>query len=313
MKILIVSGFLGAGKTTFIREMAKKTALDLVVMENEYGEVGIDGDLLGGEKKLNIWELTEGCICCSMKSDFASSVLTIANTLDPEYLIVEPTGVGLLSQVVENLRRIEYERILLLKPVTLLDANCFAHYVREYGDIFKDQLRAAGTIVISKRGFPDRGEEADSLLSAVREINPTAAVRLEHYTRAERGWWDALLSTALDGGALPAALQPAAPRLEQLGLSGISLPGPNHLLLFLEELIRGEYGRICRAKGFIDVGAGCCLRFDVVDDRYTVTGFLEAERPKSVFIGNGLKKNRLRRRLLKDYHPDARTIRIGRS
>ena len=94
MKILVVSGFLGAGKTTFIKEMAQKTKQDFVVMENEYGEVGIDKTILDEEKDINIWELTEGCICCSMKSDFASSILTIANTLDPEYLIVEPTGVG---------------------------------------------------------------------------------------------------------------------------------------------------------------------------------------------------------------------------
>ena len=117
MKILVVSGFLGAGKTTFIKEMAQKTKRDFVVMENEYGEVGIDKTILDEEKDINIWELTEGCICCSMKSDFASSILTIANTLDPEYLIVEPTGVGVLSNVIHNIRQIEYERISLLSPL----------------------------------------------------------------------------------------------------------------------------------------------------------------------------------------------------
>lgn len=91
MKILIVSGFLGAGKTTLIKEMANKTKRDFVVMENEYGDVDIDSNILKDEG-MNIWELTEGCVCCTMKQDFASSILTIANSLDPEYLIVEPTG-----------------------------------------------------------------------------------------------------------------------------------------------------------------------------------------------------------------------------
>ena len=97
MKILIVSGFLGAGKTTFIKEMSRKLDRDFVVMENEYGETNMDETFLQDNEKLNIWEMTEGCICCTMKADFASSILTIANTLDPEYLIVEPTGVGMLS------------------------------------------------------------------------------------------------------------------------------------------------------------------------------------------------------------------------
>ena len=100
-------------KTTFIKEMAAKTGRDFVIMENEYGEAGIDSALLKQEKNINVWELTEGCVCCTMKADFASSVLTIANTLDPEYLIVEPTGVGMLSSIIQNIRQISYERILL--------------------------------------------------------------------------------------------------------------------------------------------------------------------------------------------------------
>ena len=150
MRILVVSGFLGAGKTTFIKELARRTREDFSVMENEYGQVGIDGQLLAekempesGEEdagKLNIWELTEGCICCSMKSDFASSILTIANTIDPEYLIVEPTGVGMLSNVMNNIRLIQYERISLLSPITILDSNSFDRYCQEFPDIYRDQI-----------------------------------------------------------------------------------------------------------------------------------------------------------------------------
>ena len=128
MKILVVSGFLGAGKTTFIKELAKRTKKDFAVMENEFGAVGVDADFLEdgfskGDKTLNIWEMTEGCICCSVKTDFATSVLTIANTVDPEYLIVEPTGVGMLSGIIENIRKIQYERIGILKPVTILNGK----------------------------------------------------------------------------------------------------------------------------------------------------------------------------------------------
>ena len=116
MKILIVSGFLGAGKTTFIKALARCTGKKFAVLENEYGAAGIDGDRLNQSMKngeVNLWEMTDGCICCSAKGDFATSVLTIANAVDPEYLVVEPTGVGMLGHIVENLQQIEYERISL--------------------------------------------------------------------------------------------------------------------------------------------------------------------------------------------------------
>ena len=109
MKILIVTGFLGAGKTTFIRRLSRNIGKRFVILENEYGAAGIDGARLGKDvaEEGNIWEMTEQCICCSGKKDFASSVLTIANAVDPEYLIVEPTGVGRLSKIIENLKQIE--------------------------------------------------------------------------------------------------------------------------------------------------------------------------------------------------------------
>ena len=135
MKILVVSGFLGAGKTTFIRTLAERTKKDFAVMENEYGAVNVDGDLLEQTKDLNIWELTEGCICCSMQNDFATSILTIANTVDPEYLIVEPTGVGMLSKIIENIQKSEYERITLLEPLTILDGTMYDRCMSEFSEI----------------------------------------------------------------------------------------------------------------------------------------------------------------------------------
>ena len=129
MKILIVSGFLGAGKTTFIKRLARNVDQRFAILENEYGAAGIDGARLGQNRQgtqKNVWEMTEQCICCIGKKDFAASVLTIANVVDPEYLIVEPTGVGSLARIIENLRQIEYERIQLLSPVTIVDVTVTA-------------------------------------------------------------------------------------------------------------------------------------------------------------------------------------------
>ncbi|HIQ97781.1 MAG TPA: GTP-binding protein [Candidatus Limivivens merdigallinarum] len=304
MKILIVSGFLGAGKTTFIKRMLDVTGKDLVVMENEYGEVGIDGELLNQGEKVNIWELTEGCICCTMKSDFASSILTIAGTLDPEYLIVEPTGVGMLSNVIANIRQIEYERISLLSPVTIVDGNTFGQCRREYGEIFEDQVKTAGTVVVSKRGFESK-EEAGRLYGEIKKINPSAKIQVEPYEKLPPSWWLEFLNTDFSGSQISETKEEQ--NLDSVSLSGIALPSGNHVIAFLEELIQGKFGRIYRAKGFLDVGT-CFLRFDVVGDRYTVTGFPDTEIPRSVFIGKDLQKNRLRRRLLQNFHVDVKAL-----
>lgn len=191
MKILLVSGFLGAGKTTFIEEMTRKVKKDFVVLENEYGEVGIDGDLLKKDYD-KVWEMTEGCICCSMKSDFANSVMTIANSMDPEILIVEPTGVGMLSSVMNNIKKVEYDRIQILEPVTIVDPMCIDLYKEEFQDIFIDQIKSSRMIIISKT----EGLELDLIENAkkfIKDINPEADIFDGDYSRYDTSWWEGIL------------------------------------------------------------------------------------------------------------------------
>ena len=312
MRILVVSGFLGAGKTTFIKELARRTREDFSVMENEYGQVGIDGQLLAekempesGEEdagKLNIWELTEGCICCSMKSDFASSILTIANTIDPEYLIVEPTGVGTLSNVMSNIRLIQYERISLLSPITILDGNSFERYCREFPDIYRDQIASAGCVLVSKMEGADR-QTLEELEQSIRQINPDAEIFTTHYSANPDSWWESLLSRPADPAQkLPGKAE--TPDLQNLGLTEVSLPSGNQLLLFLQGVVAGVFGDICRAKGYLPVGSGeqtAWLRFDVVDHNYSITGIEAMPDSRAVLIGKGLKKNWLREVLQKNF------------
>lgn len=312
MRILVVSGFLGAGKTTFIKELARRTREDFSVMENEYGQVGIDGQLLAekempesGEEdagKLNIWELTEGCICCSMKSDFASSILTIANTIDPEYLIVEPTGVGMLSNVMSNIRLIQYERISLLSPITILDGNSFDRYCQEFPDIYRDQIASAGCVLVSKMEGADR-QTLEELEQSIRQINPDAEIFTTHYSANPDSWWESLLSRPADPAQkLPGKAE--TPDLQNLGLTEVSLPSGNQLLLFLQGVVAGVFGDICRAKGYLPVGSGeqtAWLRFDVVDHNYSITGIEAMPDSRAVLIGKGLKKNWLREVLQKNF------------
>ena len=297
MKVLVISGFLGAGKTTFLRELSRRTRRDFAVMENEYGQVGIDGSVLEQDTpELNIFELTEGCICCSMKSDFATSVLTIANTIDPEFLIVEPTGVGLLSRIIENLSQIQYEKITLLSPITILDGNSFEEYRKDYPDILTDQISSASTVLLSKMEGSD-DDEREALGKIVRKIAPNAEIVTDHYSHMPDSWWNGLLEKGLSG-PLPKTID-AELDMENLGLKDVRLDHPDELLLLLNGVISGLFGRICRAKGYMKAGSSW-LRFDVAGNRYSITGCEEMEESRAVFIGNDIKRSWLRDILQKD-------------
>ena len=302
MKVLIISGFLGAGKTSFIKELAKRTKKDFVILENEYGEVGIDGPLLNQESQLNqknneeniemkVWELTEGCVCCSMKADFATSILTIANALDPEFLVIEPTGVGVLSRVIENVKQIEYERISMLKPITLVDGHSYDRYIAEFADIYCDQIASAGTVIVSKMEFASQ-EELFALEKQLKEHNTEGEILLEHYTKKEDEWWHKLLKQSLDGTIL-VTQEIEEPTLENIGLQNISLLSENHLIAFLEDILRGKYGNIVRAKGYLNIN-NAWLRFDIADRLYAITGIEEMEDTRAVFIGKDIQRTTLK-------------------
>ena len=291
MKVLVLSGFLGAGKTTFLKELAKRTHKDFAVMENEYAPLNIDGSVLReSNEKLNIWELTEGCICCSSKADFASSVLTILNTIDPEYLIIEPTGVGMLSKILENLKNISYEKIELLSPVTLADGKTFFDFHREHRDVFEDQIRNAGTVLITKMESADPDEFA-RIREEIALLAPGASILDGPYQKEEDSWFLNLLSKGLSGEILTSNGQEEVP--ENLGLSEISLSSPCQLLLFLNGIVSGVFGNICRSKGSLKAGDSW-LRFDTSGTNYSVTGCPPSEESRAVFIGSGLKRTWLR-------------------
>nr|WP_318683209.1 GTP-binding protein [uncultured Acetatifactor sp.] len=302
MKILVISGFLGAGKTTFIKELVKRTKQDFAIMENEYGALNVDGDILGNyDDSLNVWEMTEGCICCTRKADFASSVLTIANTLDPAYLIVEPTGVGALSKIINNIRKIQYERISLLPPITILDGKNFSETMEKHHDLCMDQLEAAGTVVISKRESADP-EELASLMEKIQKISPKADICTRHYTKMDDAWWQSLLKAPSSSAPGEHSQKENYPEIqeemESLALTSISLENENQLLLFLQGVTCGVFGDICRGKGYLKAG-DAWLQFDVVNHTYSVTGFDPSESSKAIFIGSGIKRNLLREVLQK--------------
>ena len=292
MKILIISGFLGAGKTTFIKELAKRTKKEIAIFENEYGTSGVDGDILKESTKVNIWELTEGCICCSVKGDFAASVLTIANTVNPEYLVIEPTGVAMLSNLITNLKQIEYEHIKLMAPISIVDALSLERYKNEFPEIYKDQIEFADTVIFSKSENLSENEK-EKLGLEVKSINNSCNIVSDHYSTQPDSWWDSLLLKYLDGTVDIPIKDETAEMPDSFSLNNISVRSVEKFIIFLENLIRGLYGNVFRAKGSFSI-RGLNLRFDVADNRYLVELDTDEISDKVVFIGNDIKKQKIR-------------------
>ena len=295
MNILIVSGFLGAGKTTFIQKLSEKASKPFVVVENEYGGAGIDGNLLE-QNRLKVWEMTEGCVCCSLKSDFAMSVLTIANTVDPDYLVVEPTGVGLLSSIVANLRKIEYERIRLLKPVTLVDIDCIDSYLTTFEQFYADQIKNAAHIVVSKTESKTEAE-IEKAVSTLGCLNPQADITVRPYDEIEKAWWGALFDVTKNAFTGRSTLFPlplsTAPDLETASFTGITIQSIEELISDLSALVSERFGRVYRVKGFVPIN-GQWAKFDVVDKRYNIETCNAMSESKLTVIGKNLDKNALK-------------------
>lgn len=304
MRVLVVSGFLGAGKTTFIQELARRTGRDFVVYENEYGQADIDAQVLSQTDELSVWESTENCICCTGRQDFASSVLTIANTLDPEYLVVEPTGVARLSSVVDNVNQVSYERISLLQPLVIVDAVAWARQRERFEDVYLDQVTSAPVVALSKVQHAGAGE-LDAVRAWVREKNPAAHIVDVPYDQLDDSFFSGLLEHDLEPGRSAAPVEKGAPAdddFESLSLAGIDLPSESHLLWFLDALVAGVFGEVVRAKGALPCG-GQWLRFDVVDRAWSVTGAEEGAPHEpgdaiGVFIGPEVRRPWLRETLL---------------
>ena len=300
MKILVVSGFLGAGKTTFIKTLSQKIDKKIAVLENDYAAVNIDEEILKNQTDLSVWEQTEKCICCTGKSDFAMDILTISNTLNPDFLIVEPTGVGYLSKVIANIQKIEYEQISLLSPVTVVDPSAFANCIKNYGDLYRDHIKFAGTVVLSKCDLHLDSLLIEETVSKIKALNPSARIIQSHYGYLGGDFWQNLFSTKLDGSIEinPDDEKSEEMNFESLSIENAEIPSVGKLVAFMENLIRFRYGKIVRTKGCVKC-AGELLRVDFSGDLYSILPAEENAKNVLVVIGEKLDFRALKLRLEK--------------
>ena len=176
-KIDIISGFLGAGKTTLIKKLLKEAYADeqVVLIENEFGEIGIDGGFLK-EAGIQIREMNSGCICCSLVGDFGTSLKEVVDKYHPDRLLIEPSGVGKLSDVIKAVQGVQGDvDIVLNSYTTVVDAKKCKMYMRNFGEFFDNQVEYAGAIIMSRTDIIDE-KKAQQAMELLRGINAKAAI-----------------------------------------------------------------------------------------------------------------------------------------
>ena len=168
-KVDIFSGFLGAGKTTLIKKLISDgyNGQKLVLIENEFGQIGIDGGFLK-ESGINITEMNSGCICCSLVGDFGTALKDVIDQFAPDRILIEPSGVGKLSDVVAAVKRVEGTDIC--GTVTVIDASKCRIYLKNFKEFYENQIKYAGTIILSRTGNISQ-EKLDQAIELIREIN----------------------------------------------------------------------------------------------------------------------------------------------
>ncbi len=177
-KIDIISGFLGAGKTTLIKKLIAESfsGQKVVLIENEFGEIGIDGSFLK-EAGIEITEMNSGCICCSLVGDFKTALKKVIEQYSPDRIVIEPSGVGKLSDVAKAVERVneDEEAVEINSLVTVVDGKKTKMYMKNFGEFFNNQIESAGTVIIS-RSQDMAQEKLDEAMALVREHNKEAVI-----------------------------------------------------------------------------------------------------------------------------------------
>lgn len=331
-KIDIFSGFLGAGKTTLIGKLLKEALAGskVVLIENEFGEIGIDGGFLQ-ESGIEIKEMNSGCICCSLVGDFGASLKEVLDTYEPERILIEPSGVGKLSDVMKAVQGAMTDRdVQLNSAVAVVDACKCKMYIKNFGEFFTNQIEHAGTIVLSRTDKLNE-EKLSACVELIREHNAKATIITTP--------WDALdgrdiLETIEGAGDLEAELMREVMEMhdehehchhdhehghehecshdhdhdheghhhhhhhadEVFTSWGMETPAVytrEEIAHILEELDKEEYGQVLRAKGMVENADGGWIYFDYVPQESNVRDGKPGVTGKFCVIGSDLKEDKL--------------------
>lgn len=314
--VSIISGFLGAGKTTLIQKLLEEcfNGERIFLLENEFGQVGIDGALLS-QYKVEMREIYSGCICCSLKGDFTNALIDALDKVKPQRILIEPTGVGKLSEIISILEQAIFkDKLRIDHIITVVDAQKSLSFLKNFGEFFKDQVRHAKTLIISKTQKVS-WQEVQTLMQELRTLNSEALwvttpwnLLTGRQILSDVTSWENLLKFAtLRVSASPTVRLKFGREHQPSGVAHIttetfqswSWESPKvfkeaalkELLSRLEK--EKKFGTVLRAKGFVP-GLNGWLHFEYVSGDWSISAGTPQSIGRAVVIGQGLQEESLK-------------------
>ena len=288
-KIDIISGFLGAGKTTLIKKLLSEAlkGQQVVLIENEFGEIGIDGGFLK-DAGVNITEMNSGCICCSLVGDFGTALKDVITKFNPDRIIIEPSGVGKLSDVIKAVQGVaEDAPIELNSLVTVADANKCKMYMKNFGEFYNNQVESAHTIVLS-RTQNMKQDKLEACVAMIREHNKDAAVITTPWDELTGEQLLAAMEKPVSLADMVMAEEDICPvcggyhdhhhhhHADEVFTSWGKETPRKYTKEEVETILKAlsadnnEYGIILRAKGMLPSQDGTWIYFDMVPEEYEI-------------------------------------------
>ena len=294
--IHIISGFLGAGKTTFIKKLIPGFMGKTALIENEFGEVGVDGDLFEGE--LAIREIQAGCICCSVVGDFQQAVTELMDSYQPNHIIIEPSGVAGLTDIIRVCKMLIKKgkgNIRVENLVTIVDVTAFEDYLENFGSFYRDQILNARTLFLSHLESCDE-KEIKEVMAKLQEINPRASISSEDWSKVDGETLRALVDT-LGHPTLHMNNSVDIPTADQV-FSTLSIPKPkgihnNCTEDFFRTLDQKHLGSILRVKGILSLDTEEKIYVDYTPHHKHWEYIKKEKEEKLIFIGSGLEKKKI--------------------
>ncbi|EKO1911436.1 GTP-binding protein [Clostridium botulinum] len=296
IKVNLISGFLGAGKTTLIKKILGNVKEEkVIIIENEFGEVAIDGDLIKKEG-FDVFELRSGCICCMMKQDFEDSLQKVIEEYKPDRIIIEPTGISSLSQLLDILEKDNFkDRININSVITVVDGTSYLEEKDAFGEFYMDQVKNAKTLMVSKTQIVDKSTLKE-VKESLREFNEKARIITLPFEEFNKeyilNFLDRDLLKDMEREPVEVVIS-TEDGFESLGVKTNKIFETKEINAIISKLFTGEYGNVIRIKGFLKgkeeiIQINCTKK---VHDIETVKG---GEELKICIIGQGLCKNEIK-------------------
>jgi G3E family GTPase len=296
IKVDVVSGFLGSGKTTLIKSLLKAYENEKVVLiENEFGEIGIDGDIIEREG-FQVFEISSGCICCIMKKDFLMVLSRIIEEFNPDRIIVEPTGISILSEIIGILSSTEIsEKCSINSLITVIDSVNYLEQCDVFGEFFEDQIINAETLILSKSQFIKQ-EKIEEIREALRQFNSRAEIITSDWSNLSFNEVKGLLeqNITVDFKELfHTEYKPCKEnKFKAIGIETSKKFTKEELEEILKELKNPIYGEVLRGKGFLK-GVNSFLEFSYTNGQYIIDENKQGCSGKLCLIGQDLNEEEL--------------------